>query len=393
MMFHVLTLATRRSCFLFALGRSPPVCLHSMDTILRLLEGLRRDEIAWLNTYLTGRLRAMPPPATAAATAQVSAVPAHAGIAGDSVEEVPVAALAERVGDFNISMDPWEQTGAAPQGWASHLHQTVIPVQGYVQLRPHDTTLPSFGGGPPATAGTANETILTEVAIREGGGKASPSVSIFSRAPLCPNTCRHCRNKPCDIATDHDDHICYNCEQYCFLNVFRSGRRRSCPFATYGAWSVLLNDAALGALINITYACSVNDEELFSSPPLGARTHGLPMMTDWKSLSASSVPSIQMFFAMESGIFGQWLSPDETCLGMYDCVLLISGYWAMWWRRSTERVRTVSLSRFTSVLAMVFCLVVGVGFVFGLCFLALVVLVLLCLGFRLCTICSVIHKL
>ena len=40
-----------------------------------------------------------------------------------------------------------------------------------------------------------------------------------------------------------------------------------------------------------------------------------------------------------------------------------------------------------------FCLVVGVGFVFGLCFLALVVLVLLCLGFRLCTICSVIHKL
>ena len=50
-------------------------------------------------------------------------------------------------------------------------------------------------------------------AIRGGGGKASPSVSIFSRAPLCPNTCRHCRNKPCDIATDHDDHICYNCEQ------------------------------------------------------------------------------------------------------------------------------------------------------------------------------------
>ena len=65
----------------------------------------------------------------------------------------------------------------------------------------------------------------------------------------------------------------------------------------------------------------------------------------------------------------------------------------MWWRRSTERVRTVSLSRFTSVLAMVFCLVVGVGFVFGFCFLALVVLVLLCLSFRLCTMCSVIHKL
>ena len=152
-------------------------------------------------------------PDTAAATAQVSAVPAHAGIAGDSVEEVPVAALAERVGDFNVSMDPWERTGAAPQGWASHLHQTMIPVQGYVQLRPHDTTLPSFGGCPPATSGTENKTTPTDVAIMGGGGKASPSVSIFSRAPLCPNTCRHCRSKPCDIATDHDDHICYNCEQ------------------------------------------------------------------------------------------------------------------------------------------------------------------------------------
>ena len=35
----------------------------------------------WLNTYLTGRLRAMPPPATAAATVQVSAVPARASTA------------------------------------------------------------------------------------------------------------------------------------------------------------------------------------------------------------------------------------------------------------------------------------------------------------------------
>ena len=77
---------------------------------------------------------------------------------------------------------------------------------------------------------------------------------------------------------------------YCFLNVFRSGRRRTYPFATYGARSALLNDAAHGVLINTTYACSANDEELFSSPPLGARTHGLPMMTDWKSLSASCGP-------------------------------------------------------------------------------------------------------
>ena len=108
--------------FLLRAGEELTSFSCSMDTIPRLLEGLRRDELVWLNMYLTGRLRAMPPPATAAATAQVSAVPARASTAVDSVGELPVAALAERVGDFNVSMDPWERTGAAPQGWAPHLH-------------------------------------------------------------------------------------------------------------------------------------------------------------------------------------------------------------------------------------------------------------------------------
>ena len=62
------------------------------------------------------------------------------------------------------------------------------------------------------------------------------------------------------------------------------------------------------------------------------------------------------------------MSPVETCLGMYDCVSLISGYWAICWRRRTERVRTVSPSRLTSVPAIVLCLVVGVGFCFWFLF-------------------------
>ena len=86
---------------------------------------------------------------------------------------------------------------------------------------------------------------------------------------------------------------------------------------------------------------------------------------------------------MESGIFRVWLSPVETCLGMYDCVSLISGYWAICWRRWTECVRTVSPSRLTSVPAIVFCLVVGVVFVGCCCFLVLVLFVLLCLFSRL----------
>ncbi len=35
----------------------------TMDDILRLMEGLRRDELVWLNTYLTERLRTLPPSA------------------------------------------------------------------------------------------------------------------------------------------------------------------------------------------------------------------------------------------------------------------------------------------------------------------------------------------
>ena len=52
----------------------------------------------------------------------------------------------------------------------------------------------------------------------------------------------------------------------------------------------------------------------------------------------------------------------DACLGMYDCISLISGYWAICLWRSTERVRNVSPSRLTSVLATVLCLVLGVGF-------------------------------
>ena len=90
---------------------------------------------------------------------------------------------------------------------------------------------------------------------------------------------------------------------------------------------------------------------------------------------------------MENEIFVLWLLPDETCLGRYDCVLLISGYWSVWWRRYAERVRTVSLSRFTSVLAIFVCLVVGVGFVFGLCFLGSVAC--LCC----CVLASLVHHM
>ena len=108
-------------------------------------------------------------------------------------------------------MDPWEQTGAAPQGWAAHLHQTVIPVQGYIQLRPQDTTLP-LGVALRLLLQLLMKTSRPMQQLGKAVERRRP-VSIFSRAPLCSHTCRHCRCKPCDIATEHDDHICFNCEQ------------------------------------------------------------------------------------------------------------------------------------------------------------------------------------
>ena len=126
--------------------------------------------------------------------------------------------------------------------------------------------------------------------------------------------------------------------------------------------------------------CSANDEELFSSPPMGARTHGLPMMTDWNSLSAIggalAYRSSLQWRAIFSGSGCHLMRHALVCVTEY---CFIGGYWAMWWRRSTERVRTVSLFMF-HLGAGDGLFVVGVVFVFGLCFVGLAVCLRL-LGF------------
>ena len=80
------------------------------------------------------------------------------------------------------------------------------------------------------------------------------------------------------------------------------------------------------------------------------------------SLEASCRPIHTDCLCKEEWYFWLWVSPVDACLGMYDCISLISGYWAICLWRSTERVRNVSPSRLTSVLATVLCLVLGVGF-------------------------------
>ena len=75
------------------------------------------------------------------------------------------------------------------------------------------TTLPAFGLDCQSSSGGNVVTESGEQPAPRRIGKASPSVSIFSRDPLCKNTCRYCRCRPCDVGVEHDDHTCYSCEQ------------------------------------------------------------------------------------------------------------------------------------------------------------------------------------
>ena len=93
----------------------------------------------WLNTYLVGRLRendSQPPVPKAVPheSATMQGPTKVTGLQGATIAPLP------------YSLDPWERTGAAPQGWATHLRQAMVPIQGYIQLRPQtEGALPAFG--------------------------------------------------------------------------------------------------------------------------------------------------------------------------------------------------------------------------------------------------------
>ena len=102
-----------------------------MDNILRNLESLSRTELVWLNTYLVGRLRALPPenesqpPMPKAAPNEPATMQGPTEVAG--LQGATIAPLPERIDALNYSLDPWERTGAAAQGWATHLRQAMVP--------------------------------------------------------------------------------------------------------------------------------------------------------------------------------------------------------------------------------------------------------------------------
>ncbi len=119
--------------------------------------------------------------------------------------------LSERVSSHNTSMGPWESTGCAPQGWASHLQQFYVPIQGYIQLQASaSATLPAFGGGHCTSEAGAPDSSGSCTAAPTAEGLTC-LVGIFARAPVCDHMCTSCQRRPCAIIAIHDVHTCYDC--------------------------------------------------------------------------------------------------------------------------------------------------------------------------------------
>ena len=153
--------------------------------------------------------------------------------------------------------------------------QSVLPIQGYIRPRSQATTLPSFGSSSePPTCAAAGVVDTEQVAPRRVG-KASKSVSIFARAPVCPDTCRYCRRKPVMLRLlmmiTRAMIVSSGC---CIRNEYLHGNFRSCLCVNSGVRGVPPNGVELAKLMNVIYACGVNERWSRPLPPLGAGTLG-----------------------------------------------------------------------------------------------------------------------
>lgn len=138
--FDCMSCRVFRARLALMLGRHPPVS-NLIGNILRQLEGLRRDELVWLHTYLTGRLRALPPSDTSHVPPQVAGTSTCRSddlrMSGGPIFSYgpllphTTVALAEQIGEFNHARNPWKRTGADLQDWFAPLQQRVAPIPSY----------------------------------------------------------------------------------------------------------------------------------------------------------------------------------------------------------------------------------------------------------------------
>ena len=107
-----------RSASVAILAQLVYVC--SYGQYLKELEDLSRTELVWLNTYLAGRLRALPPeneqqPHPLPKAMPPMSVTTPGTTCSEGLPAATVAPLPERIDALNYSLDPWERTGAAIQ--------------------------------------------------------------------------------------------------------------------------------------------------------------------------------------------------------------------------------------------------------------------------------------
>ena len=224
-----------------------------MDNILRNLEDLSRTELVWLNTYLAGRLRALPPENEPQPHPLPKAAPNR--MARDSKQDsffiwglqLPFF-LPERFATFHDAWThrsgwtAWCYSGSFTwENWRAELLIGLLGAYGRCATRLGDSPPTGNGADPELYPTAATERSLSAFsvgsqsspgcnAVTEPGvqraskrvRKASPSVSIFSRDLLCKNTCRYCRCRPCDVGVEHDD----GCLVFVFCLLF-SPRVRS----------------------------------------------------------------------------------------------------------------------------------------------------------------------
>ena len=219
------------------------------------------------------------PEVTTAAPSTAIGGPSHSG---------PIAAtlapLSERIEALNYSLDPWERTGAAPQGWANHLQQSLLPIQGYIQLRPQTPTpLPEFGTtGLPSPVESGDTENAARTAPRRLG-KASKSVSIFARDPLCKDTFAaiaeddlvmlvlNTMTTPAMIVSSNS----YTLREY----LVTHGNSLFCRGASLGATDALPNDVLCVSPTIFTSACDVSISLRLIPPPWGVGILGLQHLT------------------------------------------------------------------------------------------------------------------
>ena len=184
-----------------------------MDNILRQLEGLSRHELVWLNTYLAGRLRALPPASVQQFSAQPEVTTTISSTAsGGTNHPGPTAAtlapLPERIEALNYSLDPWNAQEPPRKAGRIISNSRCCLFRAIFNYDPRHLLL-SLTSELPVLLRLLDQVIRTMLCSL---GKASKSVSIFARAPLCKDTCRYCRTQPCDVGIEHDDHTWYPME-------------------------------------------------------------------------------------------------------------------------------------------------------------------------------------